>query len=142
MKILLAVDGSRHSLDAVACVIEHADWYRKPPQIELVTVQLPVPKLPRMRLVVGKGQIQKYYDEEGGRHLAAAKKKLAAAGLRFQARILVGSVAESIVSHARSTGCDLICIGDRGRSEVGKMLIGSTATKLMQLSHLPVLLVK
>ena len=28
MKILLAVDGSKPSLDAVDCLIEHADWYR------------------------------------------------------------------------------------------------------------------
>ena len=43
MKILLAVDGTAHSLDAVKCVIDHADWYREKPQIELVTA---VPELP------------------------------------------------------------------------------------------------
>ena len=48
MKILLAVDGSKCSLDAVDNVIEHADWYRERPAVELLTVHLPVPKLPRM----------------------------------------------------------------------------------------------
>ena len=57
MKILLAVDGSKNSLDAVQCLIEHADWYREPPQVELVTVHLPVPKLPGMGAAVGKKQI-------------------------------------------------------------------------------------
>ena len=54
MKILLAVDGSKYSLDAVNCLIEHADWYREKPDVELLTVHLPVPKLPNMSVVVGK----------------------------------------------------------------------------------------
>src|SRR6185503_18725577 len=116
MKILLAVDGSTHSLKAVDCLVEHADWYREKPQVELVTVHAPVPKLPRMNLVVGKNQIQKYYDEEGNAALAAAKKKLTAARIEYNAHILVGSVAESIVAHAAKTRCDQICIGTHGRS--------------------------
>ena len=54
MKILLAVDGSKYSLDAADNLIAHADWYREKPVVELLTVHLPVPKLPRMGLVVGK----------------------------------------------------------------------------------------
>jgi nucleotide-binding universal stress UspA family protein len=142
MKILLAVDGSKSSLDAVDCVIGHADWYREKPEVELVTVHLPVPRLPRMGLAVGKAQIAKYYEEEGEQRLAAAKKKLAAAGIRTQARILVGEVAETIVKQAKSARCDLICIGTRGMSGLGKMIVGSTATKVMQISDLPLLLVK
>ena len=142
MKILLAVDGSKPSLDAVDCVIDHADWYREKPEVELVTVHLPVPKLPRMGMAVGKAHIQKDYREEGEKQLAAAKKKLAAAGIRFQENILVGDIAECVVKHAKSSRCDLICIGTRGMSGLGKMIVGSTATKVMQISDLPVLLVK
>ena len=29
MKILLAVDGSKHSLAAAKCLVDHADWYRE-----------------------------------------------------------------------------------------------------------------
>jgi nucleotide-binding universal stress UspA family protein len=142
MKILLAVDGSKNSLVAVNSMIEHAGWYRSKPTVELVTVHLPLPKLPNMRLVVSKAQIQRYYDEEGQKALAAAKKKLDAAGIRYQAGVLVGAIAESIVKQAKSARCDLICIGTRGMSNVAKVLVGSTATKLLQLSDIPVLLVK
>ena len=38
MKILLAVDSSKPSLDAVDCLVRHADWYREKPAIELLTV--------------------------------------------------------------------------------------------------------
>jgi nucleotide-binding universal stress UspA family protein len=142
MRICVAVDGSKPSLDAVNLLIDHADWYREKPTVELVTVHLPVPKLPGMGAAVGKGQLAKYYEEEGQQKLAAAKKKLDAAGIRYEARVLIGQVAESIVKHAQSTRCDLIYIGTRGMSALGKALVGSTATKVMHISDLPVLLVK
>src|SRR5438094_8262609 len=136
MKILLAVDGSAHSLDAVKCVVDHADWYREKPQVELVTVHRPVPKLPGMGAAVGKAQIERYYQEEGEQALAEAKKLLERAGLRFEPRILVGDPAEVIVKHAKTAGCDVIAIGTPAK------WIGSTANKVMNLSEVPVLLVK
>lgn len=142
MKILIAVDGSKHSLGAVQTLIDHADWFREAPRVELATVHLPVPRLPGMGAAVGKGQIEKYYQEEGEANLAAAKRKLDAAGIPYEARVLVGPVAESIVKHAKDKRCDLIYIGTRGMSAVGKALVGSTATKVLHISDIPVLLVK
>ena len=142
MRILVAVDGSRPSLKAVQLLIDHCDWYRSPPEVELVTVHRPVPALPRMGVAVGKAQIERYYQEEGEAMLAPAKKKLDGAGVAYQARILVGPVAETLVKHAEDKRCDLIYIGTRGMSEIGKALVGSTATKVLHISTIPVLLVK
>ena len=142
MKILLAVDGSKPSLDAVQCLIDHAGWYGEKPQAELLTVHLPVPKLPRMGAAVGKAQIQKYYEDEGAAALAPARRKLDAAGIRYTASVRVGPVAETIVKHAKSAKCDLIYVGSRGMNALGKALLGSTAAKVLQLADLPVLLVK
>lgn len=142
MKILLAVDGSKHSLAAAQCLVEHADWYREKPVVELVTVHLPLPRLPRMGMVVGKNQIERYYAEEGEACLAMAKKKLEVSGIEYKASVLVGQVAESIVRHATKSRCDLIFIGSHGRTEVGNMLLGSTATKVLHVSKIPVLLVR
>ena len=142
MRILIAVDGSKNALAAVDCLVGHAAWYREKPEVELVTVHLPVPKLPRMGMAVGKGQIDKYYREEGEARLAGAKKRLDKAGIAYQPRILVGQIAESIVKHARDRRCDLIYIGTRGMSEIGKALLGSTATKVLHIADTPVLLVK
>src|SRR5947207_14388855 len=111
MKIMHAVDGSAHALDAVKCVIDHADWYREKPQVELVTVHRPVPKLPRMGIAVGKEQIERYYQEEGEQALAEAKKLLERAGLRYEPRILVGDQAESIVKHAKQARAVSISVG-------------------------------
>jgi nucleotide-binding universal stress UspA family protein len=136
MKILLAVDGSEHALAAVKCVIDHADWYRAKPEIELVTVHLPVPQLPGLGTAVGKTQIQRYYQEEGEQALAEAKKLLDRSGLAYAPQILVGDPAETIVKHAKKAGCDIIAIGTPSR------WIGSCANKVLNISDVPVLLVK
>ena len=138
MKILVAVDGSKPSLKAVQLLIDHCDWYREPPEVELLAVHLPVPQVGRLN----KAQLERYYQEEGEGMLRAAKKKLDAAGIAYRARVLVGPVAETLVKHARDKRCELIYIGTRGMSALGKALVGSTATKVLHISETPVLLVK
>jgi nucleotide-binding universal stress UspA family protein len=138
MKILVAVDGSKPSLKAVQLLIDHADWYRSAPEVELLTVHPPVPTVRHLN----KAQLEKYYAEEGEAMLAPARKKLDAARVRYQARVLVGPVAETIVEHAQAKRCDLIYIGTRGMTALGKALLGSTANKVLHISEIPVLLVK
>ncbi|TAK42480.1 MAG: universal stress protein [Betaproteobacteria bacterium] len=142
MKILLAVDGSGYALDAVRFMLEHLNWATARPDVELVTVHPPVPKLPGMGKVVGRAQIEKYYAEEGAAQLAGAKKLLDAAGLKYDARVLIGPIAETLVAHARRSRCDLILIGNRGMTAAANILLGSVATKVLHLSGVPVLLVK
>ena len=142
MKILMAVDGSDNSLDAVDYLVQHTHWYRDKPEVELVTVHLPVPKLPRMKVVVGSKQIQRYYEEEGAARLGEAEDHLDAARISYRSRILVGPIAETIVKHASATRCDLIFIGSRGMTAISNVLLGSTATKVLHLSSLPVMVVK
>ena len=138
MKILVAVDGSKPSLKAVQLLIEHSDWYRSAPVVELVTVHLPVPPVGR----VPKAQLERYYLEEGQARLEAAKKKLDAARIAYRDHVLIGPVAEAIVKHARDKRCDLVYIGTRGLGRVGAALIGSTALKVLHVAETPVLLVK
>lgn len=142
MRILLAVDGSKPSLKAVEYLIEHADWYREDPAVELVFVHLPVPKLPRMNVVVAASQVRRYYDREGRAALSRARKMLDAKGIKYSARIFVGPVAKTIVRHARMARCDLIMIGTRGMTATGNLLLGSTANKVVHISPVPVLLAK
>ena len=138
MKILIAVDGSKPSLKALQLFVDHSDWYREAPEVELITVHLPVPAVGR----VPKSQLERYYVEEGEAKLAPAKKKLDAARVPYKGHVLVGPVAEAIVKHAKDKRCDLIYIGTRGMSAVGAAFIGSTATKVLHISETPVLLVK
>jgi len=142
MKILLAVDGSKHSLKAVKTLIDHADWYREKPAVELVNVRLPIPRIRGMGAVVGAGQVRRYYDREGKAALSRARKLLDAKGIKYSAHILVGPVAETIIRQARLARCDLIMIGTRGMSAAASLLLGSCANRVVNISPIPVLLVK
>lgn len=142
MKILIAVDGSKYSLNAVRNLIEHADWYRRPLEVELVYVNPPLPYEGRARAVIGKKQIARYYQEEGETALSKAGKMLDAAGIGYAAHTLVGPVAESIVQQAKALKCDLIFIGTHGRTAAGNMLLGSVANKVLHIARVPVLLVR
>ena len=46
-RVVVGVDGSKPSLKAVQLLIDHCDWYRQPPEVELLAVHLPVPQASR-----------------------------------------------------------------------------------------------
>jgi len=66
---------------------------------------------------------------------------LAAAGVRFEARIVEGSPAAAIVDLAREVDADLIVLGARGLSQARELLLGSTSMKVLHSAHLPVTVV-
>lgn len=142
MKILVAADGSKHSIDAVRFLTNHIGWIREPPQVDLLYVHPPMPKLSGLGTVIGKKQLERYYQEQGAEALAAARQLLDAAKMPYNAHVLVGPPAETIVAHAKKARCDLLLIGHRGMGAAANMVLGSIATKLLQLSPIPVLLVK
>lgn len=47
--------------------------------------------------------------------------------------------AAGIIDTAKERGCDLIVMASHGRRGVSKLLLGSQATKVVTLSHVPVL---
>ena len=142
MKILLAVDGSKNALNAVECLIQHASWYRDEPEVELVTVHLPVPNVRGLSKVVGRRELQRYYEEEGQANLEKAAARLAKAAIPFKRKVLVGPIAETLDRHAREAGCDLILLGTRGMTATANAVLGSTATKLLHITSVPVMLVR
>ena len=141
LKVLLPVDGSPSALRATQKLIDTLAWYKESPTIELVAVHLPVPRVPNMGAVVSKEMIQKYYDEESATMLAPSRKLLDAAGVKYTVHQLVGPIAETIVGRATESGSNMIYMGTRGMSALANMAMGSVATRVLHLSHIPVVLV-
>ncbi len=141
MKILLAVDGSKNSLDAVASLIAHVSWFREPPSVHLLTVHLPAPTVGGFG-GPSKKVLEKYYREEGEQNLAKAKKLLDKARIPHQDTILVGKVAETVCWFASDKKVELICMGSRGLGAAAGLVMGSVATKVLHFATVPVLLVK
>ena len=141
MKIVVPIDGSAHSIQALNFLTEHLGWYRTVPTVDLVCVQAPLPtRLPHMALTME--ELERYYSEEGETALAAACNLLERAHISYEKHILVGTPAESIVAHAAKSGADLIVIATRGMGGFGSPLLGSTAVRIQFLSrYVPVMVV-
>ncbi|SEK32459.1 universal stress protein [Nitrosovibrio tenuis] len=140
LKFLLAVDGSHASNKAVGRFIQLLDWYKETPEIHLLNVQFP--QRGNVPLFIDKKSIDHYHREEGMRDLHAARKLLGQANITCHIHITVGDPAEMILRYAQETSCDQIIIGPRGLGLVKGLFLGSVASKVMQFSTLPVLLVK
>jgi nucleotide-binding universal stress UspA family protein len=142
LKILLAVDGSESALRATRKLVETAGWFREPLQVELVTVHLPIPQVGGFSgVVLTHEMIQRHYQEEGAKALAPSREVLDAAGVAYTPHILVGQIAPTILDHAQRSGCQMIYLGTRGMTALPNMLLGSIATKVLHLAHVPVVLI-
>lgn len=76
--------------------------------------------------------------------LERLKRELARSGVDYEVRDLARghTPAVDLVSVASETGADLIVIGLRRRSPVGKLLLGSNAQEILLQADCPVLAVK
>ena len=141
MKILLAADGSIHSRRATAALIKNIALYKRAPGVVLLNVYYPVPKV-NFGPLVSRDMVVRYYQEQGERALAESKRMLDKAGIQYQAKVLAGPISQTIIKQCRVNRCDLIFMGTRGMGSLGGMLLGSTATKVIHLAPVPVVLVK
>jgi nucleotide-binding universal stress UspA family protein len=77
-------------------------------------------------------------------NLAALEAKLKASGLTYDVRQLVRGFepAEDLIGIAEDSGAELIVIGLRRRTPVGKLILGSNAQRILLDAPCPVLAVK
>lgn len=141
MKLLICLDGSAAALEAVRHVVRNRDRYRERPEIHLLNVQLPVAS-GLVNRFVPQGAIDDYHREEGLKVLAEAGPLLDDAGLVYHCHVGVGHAAETIVAHALAQGCDEIVMTTRGLGGVRGLVLGSTARRVVELTQMPVLLIK
>lgn len=78
-----------------------------------------------------------------GEHLRTVEADLASAGLTVEVRQSVGpDVANLVLDVAEETGAELIVVGLRNRTPVGKLLLGSVAQRILLDAPMPVLAVR
>ncbi len=140
LKILLPVDGSDNSSKAVTDFIRLLDWYKERPEIHLLNVQYALDG--NVSLFINQADIKQYHQEEGLKSLQNTCDLLDQAGIAYQCHITVGDPAEMIVRFAAEKHYDQIVMGPRGKGSIQGLLLGSVTNKVMQLSNIPVLLVK
>ena len=141
MKFLLAVDGSTCSVRATEYLAAHVDLFKSQPELFLVNVHAPIASA-RVRSYVGKEALEKYYAEESADALKPASAVMDAKGLRYETLSLVGEVAELVNKTAAELGCTMIVMGTHGHGNLGNLVMGSVATRVLAESKTPVLLNK
>lgn len=144
-KILIAVDGSKHSLSCVAFGSEIA----KATEAEVLLYHVVKPyALPDSLRVFAKAEHMQVFDPEllrkGAQYLlAGALSEARKAGLKdVEMETDEGPIARTIVSRAKSFKADLIVIGSRGMGDMEGMLRGGVSHRVEILAKCPVLVVK
>jgi nucleotide-binding universal stress UspA family protein len=78
--------------------------------------------------------------EQAQKHLKAVVDRADTAGVHSSAHAVSNfNIADGIVQGAIDYQCDLIFIGSHGRSGFSRLLLGSVTTKVLALTHSPVL---
>ena len=140
MKILLPVDGSALSLEAVQFAVRMmADGMRA--SVVLANVQEPA-SLYELVVAHDPELIDRACAEAGVHALQPAQVLLDAAAVDYECEVAKGDPAHTIIEIAERFGCDLIVMGAKGRSLVSDVLVGSVAQRVLALTKLPVTFVK
>jgi nucleotide-binding universal stress UspA family protein len=146
MRILLAVDGSVSSDRAVELVAS----FHLPvdSMVRVVSVQQPyVDVLALSWASVGASPEAADSEEQTDarhRHEAVerAERSLQRPGLKVEGFLLRGRPGSSIVDEAKAMQADLVVVGSRGHGTIATMVLGSTASEIVDHAPCPVLVAR
>ena len=140
MKILLPVDGSAVSLEAVRFAIKMAQGGLDT-RIVLANVQEPA-TLYELVVAHDPQVIAKVSAEAGAHTLLAAEALLKQAHIAYECEVATGDPAHTLVDILENYGCDLVVMGASGMSSLRSALLGSVSNEVLHAAGVPVMIVK
>lgn len=140
-RILVPTDGSALSLDGAIAAIKLANQLNA--AIAACIVCAPYTMHFSQSLSRAEQKRADDYQANARRSAEAAFEPIAkiakGSGVECESHLLFDiHAADAICEAAYSLRCQIICIGSHGRGAIGRLLLGSTATKVLALSKLPV----
>ncbi|HWP12285.1 MAG TPA: universal stress protein [Ramlibacter sp.] len=139
-RILVPVDGSSTALRAVEKAVGLAQAFGA--HIDLVTVVDAYPFF-GADYALGQDEFKAAATASSNQALARAEAAVVAAGLPCRRKIIDSHlIHEGILAAAQDMGADLIVMGSHGRHGIEKLLLGSTAQRVLSHTKLPVLVVR
>jgi len=136
-KILIAVDGSEHSLRAT----EEAAKIASLANGSMVEVVL-VAEFSQAKKDVLHSQGKEELDLSRKQQLLPVEEKLKSYNLTYEIKILHGEPGPTIIKHTNESEFDLAVIGSRGLNTLQEMVLGSVSHKVVKRVDCPVLIVK
>ncbi len=136
-KILAAVDGSLASIHAAKKALELASYSKG----EVVLIHVTPPTvLPGDVPLTPMIDLRESELARGAATLGAVSKAVEQTSLRTLN--LLGPPAEVISDTAMDGGYDLVVVGNKGRGAVSRVLLGSTADRLVHICKMPIMVVR
>ena len=140
MKLLIPVDGSELSLEAVRFA-ERVLLAGLRGDVVLANVQEPA-NLYELIVAHDPDVIDQVSADAGVHALQAARALLDAAEVEYECEVAKGDPAHTIVDIAERFACDLIVMGARGNSALRSAMLGSVSNEVLHASAVPVMIVK
>jgi nucleotide-binding universal stress UspA family protein len=134
MKILLAIDGSPHSQDAVDEVARRP-WPSNSTIRVLSVIQPYTPPATEIALAAVVDDVRRQLTAEAEHLVIRAAEGLRAGSVSTETAVREGDPRAAIVDEAEQWGADLIVVGSHGRTGVKRWLLGSVAGAIV--SHAP-----
>ena len=140
MKILLPVDGSAISLEAVRFAIRMG---REGLDASVVLANVQEPSTLYELVVAHDPQVLEQVSASAGAHtLLAAQALLDEAGIAYECEVASGDPAHTLVDIVERFGCDLVVMGASGTSSLRSALLGSVSNEVLHAAGVPVMIVK
>lgn len=135
-RLLVPIDGSDHSLRALALVIKRVASHRQL-RIFVLNVQLPLPP----SLFVTPSMIAQHHNQKSKEELARALRMLHRKAVKAEILVRVGEPGETIAKVAQQKHCGGIVLGSRGLGNLKSLILGSVTTKVIHAARVPVTVV-
>jgi nucleotide-binding universal stress UspA family protein len=140
MKILLPVDGSEVSMDAVRFAV---DLVRKGLRADVVLANVQEPaSLYEWVVAHDADMIERICADAGAHTLKPAQMLLDQAGVAYESEVAKGDPAHTLIDILERYGCDMVVMGARGQGVLRSALLGSVAHEVLHAAGVPVLIVK
>ncbi|MDP9899153.1 universal stress protein [Variovorax ginsengisoli] len=139
MKILLPIDGSTASLEA----IHHATQLVQAglqASFVLANVQAPA-NFYELVSTPDAASLEEVSQAAGAHALAQAQALMQGAGLDFESEVASGDPGNVLVEIAERYGCDMVIMQTGGAGELRQALLGSVSHSVVHGAHVPVTLV-
>ena len=137
-KILLAVDGSEHSLHAA----KEAGDLARAMKSEILRIVVAFDGIPPY---LGEPNLQQAINarmKEANKILQKAEDAVGKIPGEIHTELIEGSPAEAIINVAKTRGSTIIVMGSRGLSSIAGLVLGSTSHKVVSHASCPVLIVR